>query len=125
MLDELDLRPLVIKIGLDYQVGTGGARLPATDRQKIAMGRAILKRPVVLILDQAAAVLDPASQNRLLANILECRKGLAVYWVLNRVDLAERFGQVLMMDKGRLVERGKFADLKSSGGALNKLLVAA
>jgi putative ABC transport system ATP-binding protein len=125
MLDELDLRPLVIKIGLDYQVGTGGARLPVTDRQKIAMGRAILKRPVVLILDHAAAVLDPGSQNRLLANVLECRENRAVYWVLNRVDLAERFGQVLMMDKGRLVERGKFADLKSSGGALNKLLVAA
>ena len=47
-----------------------------------------------------------------------------MYWVLNRVDLAERFGQVLMMEKGRLVERGKFADLKSSGGALNKLLAA-
>lgn len=125
MLDELELRPLVVKIGLDYQVGTGGARLPATDRQKIAMGRAILKRPVVLIFDQAAAVLDPTSQNRLLANVLECRKERAVYWVLNRVDLAERFGQVLMMEKGRLVERGKFADLKSSGGALNKLLTAA
>jgi putative ABC transport system ATP-binding protein len=125
MLDELNLRPLVITIGLDYQVGTGGARLPVTDRQKIAMGRAILKRPVVLVLDHAAAVLDPGSQNRLLSNVLACRKDRAVYWVLNRVDLAERFGHVLMMDKGRLVERGKFADLKGSGGALNKLLVAA
>ena len=124
ILEELNLRPLVVKIGLDYQVGTGGARLLAADRQKIAIGRAILKRPAVLILDQAAAVLDPSSQNRLLANVLECRSQGAVYWVLNRVDLAERFGQVLMMEKGRLVERGKFADLKSSGGALNRLLAA-
>ena len=125
MLDELDLRPLVVKIGLNYQVGTGGARLPAPDRQKIAMGRAILRQPVVLVLDQAAAVLDPASQNRLLENILTSRKQRAVYWVLNRVELAERFGLVMMMDKGRLVERGKFADLRSSGGALHKLLAAA
>ena len=124
ILEELNLRPLVVKIGLDYQVGTGGARLPTADRQKIAIGRAILKRPVVLVLDQAAAVLDPASQNRLLGNVLESRKQRAVYWVLNRVDLAERFGHVLMMERGRLVERGKFADLKSSGGALNKLLAA-
>ena len=124
IVDELDLRPLVVKIGLDYQVGTGGARLLAADRQKIAIGRAILKRPVVLILDQAAAVLDPTSQNRLLASVLESRKQGGVYWVLNRVDLAERFGYVLMMEKGRLVERGKFADLKSSGGALTKLLAA-
>ena len=124
ILEELELRPLVVKIGLDYQVGTGGARLLAADRQKIAIGRAILKRPVVLVLDQAAAVLDPTSQNRLLASVLLCRERGAVYWVLNRVDLAERFAQVLMMEKGRLVERGKFADLKSSGGALNKLLAA-
>ena len=124
ILEELELRPLVVKIGLDYQVGTGGARLLAADRQKIAIGRAILKRPVVLVLDQAAAVLDPTSQNRLLASVLRCREQGAVYWVLNRADLAERFAQVLMMEKGRLVERGKFADLKSSGGALNKLLAA-
>ena len=124
ILEELDLRPLIVKIGLDYQVGTGGARLLAADRQKIAIGRAILKRPVVLVLDQAAAVLDPTTQNRLLASVLRYREQGAVYWVLNRVDLAERFGQVLIMEKGRLVERGKFADLKSSDGPLNKLLAA-
>ena len=124
ILEELHLRPLVVKIGLDFQVGTGGARLLAADRQKIAIGRALLKRPVVLVLDQSAAVLDPGSQNRLLGNVLEYRRQGAVYWVLNRVDLAERFGHVLMMERGRLVERGKFADLKSSGGALNKLLAA-
>jgi ABC-type multidrug transport system fused ATPase/permease subunit len=124
ILEELDLRPLMVKIGLDYQVGTGGARLLAADRQKIAIGRAILKRPVVLVLDQAAAVLDPATQNRLLASVLQYRGQGAVYWVLNRVDLAERFGQVLIMEKGRLVERGKFADLKGSDGPLNKLLAA-
>ncbi len=125
VLEELQLRPLVVTIGLGYQVGTGGARLPVGDRQKVAMARALLKQPAVLVLDQAASVLDPASQNRLLDNILESRKGRGVYWVLNRVELAERFSQVLMMDKGRLVERGKYADLRGSGGAMQKLIAAA
>lgn len=125
VLEELDLRPLVVTIGLDHQVGTGGARLPVADRQKIAVGRAILKRPAVLVLDQAASVLDPGSQNRLLGNVLACRNGGGVYWVLNRADLAERFGQVLVMEKGRLVERGKFAELRESGGMLQKLVSAA
>jgi putative ABC transport system ATP-binding protein len=124
ILDELDLRPLVVKIGLGFQVGTGGARLPAADRQKVAVGRAILKRPVVIVLDHAAAVLDPSAQNRLLASVLESRKQRGVYWVLNRVELAERFGQVLVMDRGRLAERGKFADLKGAGGALSRLIAA-
>ncbi len=124
ILDELELKPLVVKNGLGFQVGTGGARLPAADRQKIAIGRSILKRPVVLVLDQAAAVLDPSAQNRLLASVLESRKNRGVCWVLNRVDLAERFGQVLVIEKGRLVERGRFSDLKNSGGALSKLVAA-
>ena len=124
LLDELAMRPLVVKIGLGFQVGTGGARLPAADRQKIAVGRAILKRPALVILDNAAAVLDPSAQNRLLASVLGSRSQRGVYWVLNRVELAEKFDQVIVMDRGKLVERGKFADLKASGGALSKLMDA-
>ena len=124
VLDELDMRPLVVKIGLGFQVGTGGARLPAADRQKVAVGRAILKRPALVILDNAAAVLDPSAQNRLLASVLESRGQRGVYWVLNRVELAEKFDQVIVMARGKLVERGKFADLKVSGGALSKLMDA-
>ena len=124
LLDELAMRPLVVKIGLGFQVGTGGARLPAADRQKIAVGRAILKRPALVILDNAAAVLDPSAQNRLLASVLGSRSQRGVYWVLNRVELAEKFDQVMVMERGKLVERGKFADLKASGGALSKLMDA-
>ena len=64
MLDELGLRPAVVSNGLDFQVGVGGARLAVPDRQKVALVRALLKRPVLLVLDQAAAVLDPVSQQR-------------------------------------------------------------
>lgn len=124
ILEELKLRPLVVKIGLDFQVGTGGTRLPSAHRQKIAIGRAILKRPTVLIFDQAAAVLDPKSQDRLLANVLDFRKQSGVYWVLNRIELAERFGHVLVLERGRLVEQGKYEQLKVAGGPLQKLLNA-
>ena len=122
ILDELQLRPLVLMIGLGYQVGTGGARLSIPDRQKVAIGRALLKRPTVLVLDQAAAVLDPLAQNRLVSSVLDARAGCAVFWVLNRVDLAERFGEVLVLDRGQLVERGGFDELMGRGGALYKLL---
>jgi len=124
VLEELKLRPQVVSIGLSYQVGVGGARLSSSDRQKVAIARALLKRPAVLILDQAAAVLDGGSQNRIVDSILECRRGRSVFWALQRNDLAERFGHVLVMERGRLVEQGRFADLKSSGGALQRLLNA-
>jgi putative ABC transport system ATP-binding protein len=122
VLDELGLRPLVIKIGIDFQVGVGGARLASQDRQKLALARAILKRPAVLILDQAAAVLDPASQQRVVTRVLEACSGRTVLWALQRAELAERFEKVLVMDRGRLVEQGPFAKLKCSGGVLHHLL---
>jgi ABC-type thiamine transport system ATPase subunit len=122
ILDELSLRSLVLTIGLDYQVGTGGTRLSVSDRQKVAIGRALLKRPAVLILDQASAVLDPAAQNRLVTNVLASREGFAVFWVLNRVDLAERFDHVLVMEHGRLAEQGAYDELLGRDGSMRRLL---
>jgi putative ABC transport system ATP-binding protein len=125
LLDELGLRPLVVTIGLDYQVGVGGARLSIVDRQKIALVRALVKRPTLLVVDQALAPLDPTSQQRVMVGILQERKGSGVAWVLQRPDLAEHFAVVLVMERGKLAEKGAFAELKSNGGPLHKLLVAA
>ncbi len=125
VLKELRLEPLVVRIGLDYQVGVGGARLAAADRQKVALARALLKRPAVLVIDQALGNLDPASQVRVLGNILEHRKGRAVFWTIHRLELAARFDRVLVLERGRVAEQGRFDELKSAGGALERLLAAA
>jgi putative ABC transport system ATP-binding protein len=122
VLDELGLRPLVVSIGLGYHVGVGGARLGAADRQKVALVRALLKRPVLLVIDQATAMLDPASHQRVLAGVLAERSGRSLVWVLHRAELAEHFGPVLMMERGRLAESGRFEKLKCSGGPLHQML---
>ena len=114
----------MVALGLGYQVGVGGARLSTADRQKVALARALLKRPAVLVLDQAAASLDGGTQNRLVNNILELRKGRSVFWALQRNDLAARFGHTIVMERGRIAEQGQFEDLKRGGGALHKLLNA-
>jgi putative ABC transport system ATP-binding protein len=116
LLDELELRPMVVRNGLDFQVGVGGARLPVSERQKVALVRALLKRPALLVLEQAAAVLDPASQARVVDGVLRERKGQAVVWALSREEYAQRFQVVLVMERGRLVEKGAFAELKRKTG---------
>jgi hypothetical protein len=125
LLDELGLRPLVVTIGLDYHVGVGGARLAIADRQKIALVRALLKRPELLVVDQAVAAMDPTTQLRVLEGILAERKGRGLVWVVQRPDIAERFSVVLVMERGKLAEKGAFAELKSNGGPLHRLLAAA
>ncbi|HTQ77767.1 MAG TPA: ABC transporter ATP-binding protein/permease [Burkholderiales bacterium] len=125
VLEELRLRSEVVALGLGYNVGVAGARLSSADRQKVAIARALIKRPAVLVLDQAAAGLDAGSQNRLVASILGYCRGRSVIWALQRNDLAERFDHTLVLERGRIAEQGRFQDLKSRGGALQKLLHAA
>jgi ABC-type multidrug transport system fused ATPase/permease subunit len=122
VIDEQGLRPMVLLIGLDFQVGTGGSRLAAPDRQKVAIGRALLKRPTILVLDQATAVLDPQAQIHLLESVLQSRDGRAVFWVLNRAELASKFDQVLVLERGQLVESGRFDELAARQGHLHQLL---
>ena len=69
--------------------------------------RALLKRPTLLVLDHAAAVLDPASQARVVDGILAERRGRGVVWALSREEYAERFAKVLVMERGRLAEQGR------------------
>jgi putative ABC transport system ATP-binding protein len=125
LLGEMGLRSLVVTIGLDYPVGVGGARLAVADRQKVGLVRALIKRPALLVVDNAIAPLDPGSQQRVLDHVLAERKGQGVVWVLQRADLAERFAIVLVMERGKLAEKGAFAELKSNGGHLHKMLHAA
>jgi ABC-type multidrug transport system ATPase subunit len=125
LLDELGLRDLVVTIGLDFHVGVAGARLSVGDRQKVALVRALLKRPELLVIDGADGPLDPTSQQRVMEGVLAERKGQGVVWVLQRADLAERFGMVLVMERGKVTEKGRFQELKANGGVLHRLLMAA
>ena len=121
LMDAQGLRELVIRLGLEYGVGVGGTRLSIEDRQRVAIARALLKRPAVLVLDEAVAVLDAGAQRRLVTSLLEYRKGQCVIWALRQLELGELFDHVAVMQEGRLVERGRFEDLRG-GGVLRKLL---
>lgn len=106
VLDELGLRDTVLALGLDHQAGTGGMRLSPTQRQKTAIARAVLKRPTLLALDEATAVLDPAAENRILEALRREFTGRAMLVSLSRKEVAQGFDRVLVMDQGRLTADG-------------------
>ena len=124
LLDDLGLRETVIEVGLDYNVGIAGARLSAVQRQKLALARALLKRPDLLVINEAASVLDSAGQTRLVERILDLRHGKGVIWALHRPELAARFDTILVMDDGRLVEQGSYGDLTQRDSAFKGLVAA-
>ncbi len=124
VVQDLGLRRTMLEVGLDYQVGVGGKRLTKTQRQKLAIARALLKRADVLILNEAAGVMDGATQSLLFDRILEDRKGQGVIWTLQRANFAQRFDRVLVMQAGRIVEQGKYAELDRADSALKELISA-
>ncbi len=124
LLDTLGLRNIVIGAGLDYQVGVGGKRLSATQRQKLGLARNILKQPDLLIVNDGLAVLDTATQDKLQRRVLERRVGGGVIWILQRPQSCEQFSRVLVMQDGRIVEQGSFTDLNKPGSALSDIMAA-
>jgi len=124
VLNSLGLRRAVLEVGLDYQVGIAGKRLSAAQRQKVDLARALIKRPDILILNEATALLDAGAQARVMENILAARRGQSVIWMLHRPSMAHSFDRVLVMRAGRIVEQGAAAELVKPGTALHDLMAA-
>jgi putative ABC transport system ATP-binding protein len=124
VLDALSLRTTVIDVGLDYQVGSGGSRLSLAQRQRAAIARALLKRPDLLILNEATAALDGQAQAKVTQGLQQEMAGRGLIWVLHRASLARNFERVLVMSGGKLQEQGRVAELDNKT-SLTALLIAA
>src|SRR6266478_5993761 len=124
VLEALALRPAVIDVGLDYQVGNAGSRLSLAERQRAAIARALLKRPDLMILNEATAALDGTSQAKVTEGLRRELAGRGLIWVLHRASLARDFDRILVMSAGKLQEQGRFAELDRKD-SLTALLMAA
>ena len=124
VIDTLALRQTVIEVGLDYNVGTGGSRLSLAERQKTAIARAVLKRPDLLILNEATSALDGQAQAKVIKGLMDEFAGRGIIWVLHRASLTRNFDRVLVMSNGKLQEQGTPAELEPKGSLMSFLLAA-
>jgi ABC-type multidrug transport system fused ATPase/permease subunit len=124
VLSSMSLRDAVIDVGLNYQVGAGGSRLSLAQRQRAAIARAVLKRPDLLILNEATSALDGPAQHKVSEGLRQELAGRGLVWVLHRAALARDFDRILVMNGGKLEEQGPFAELEGKE-ALSALLMAA
>jgi putative ABC transport system ATP-binding protein len=124
VVEELGLRERVIEVGLQAAAGVGGARLSLPQRQKLALARALLKRPEILIAYDPVGPLDPGEQTAVLDGLIEASSGRTLIWALSRSDLAQKFDHVLVMRAGHVVEQGSFNELRRDGKALDELVAA-
>ncbi|MDX1691704.1 MAG: ABC transporter ATP-binding protein [Acidimicrobiia bacterium] len=116
--DDLGLAPWVegLPSGLATPVGERGGQLSAGERQLVALVRAWIADPDLLVLDEATSAVDPALEVSLRTAIERLTEGRTSLTVAHRLSTAEASDEVLVFDRGRLVERGRHGELVGAGG---------
>lgn len=107
--------------GYDTQVGERGQALSAGERQRIALARAFLRNPAVLVLDEPTASVDPITEQTIAESIVSVMQGRTTVVISHRLSLIERADYAIVIDRGKVVETGRPEDLLARGGPLASL----
>ena len=108
--------------GLDTHVGEHGSRLSGGERRRLAVARALLKDAPLLVLDEPTANLDTVTELEVLASVWEAARDRAALLVTHRLVGMEEMHEILVMDAGRIVERGAHEQLLAAGGLYCRML---
>lgn len=110
--------------GYDTMAGERGAQLSGGERQRLAIARAILKDAPILVLDEATSALDVETEEKVKRAVDDLSQNRTTFIIAHRLSTVQSADLVLFMDKGHLVEFGKFNELATRGGRFSDLLRA-
>jgi len=107
--------------GFDTVVGERGVQLSGGQKQRISLARALLNEPAVLVLDDPLSAVDARTEATILNALDRAGEGRTLILVTNRIAAAARTEQIVVLDAGKVVERGTHAELKAGGGLYARL----
>jgi ATP-binding cassette subfamily B protein len=110
--------------GVNTLVGERGARISGGQKQRLAIARALIRDPRVLILDEATSSLDSQSEREIQGALESLMKNRTTFVVAHRLSTVQKADQILVLDRGVVLESGRHTDLVNSGGLYQKLYEA-
>ena len=108
--------------GFDTVIGEGGATLSGGERQRISIARAIMKDAPIIILDEATANVDPENEKELMEAITELTQEKTVIMIAHRLKTVRHADQILVVDKGQIVQRGTHDELMEQDGIYRRFI---
>jgi ATP-binding cassette subfamily B protein len=111
-----------LPLGYDTVVGERGYRFSGGEKQRLAIARMILRNPPVLILDEATSALDTRTEAAVTAALAELSRGRTTLTIAHRLSTVRDADLIVVMDRGRIVERGTHPELLAAGGAYAALV---
>jgi subfamily B ATP-binding cassette protein MsbA len=108
--------------GYDTEVGEGGAKLSGGQRQRVSIARALLKNPPILILDEATSALDSHSERLVQEAIYQVMENRTTLFIAHRLSTIQRADQILVVQKGQIIEQGSHSELLDQKGLYKQLI---
>lgn len=107
--------------GWETWIGEHGMQLSGGQRRRLALARLVLRDPRVVVLDEPTSGLDPVTEDRVMRSVLELFAGRTTIVITHRLVAMDRFDEIVVLDRGRIIERGEHAELMAAAGLYRQL----